>query len=101
MTYLPTPYPGNNKCKVTGPIEYNKEESINGGCGGYYKSIISRLEIRVTSVEYMNGEINTNPTDFFTDMKSEDVYMKETMPIVLIGSVVGGLLLSLMLGIFW
>ena len=50
--------------------------------------------------KYMNGEINTNPTDFFTDMKSEDVYMKDTMPIVLIGSVVGGLLLSLMLGIF-
>jgi hypothetical protein len=59
-----TPYPGTNNCKVTGPIVYNQIHS-SGGCVSYYESFVSEIKVRVSNVEYMDGTININPTDYY------------------------------------
>jgi hypothetical protein len=59
-----SPYPGTNKCKGTGPIVYNQIHS-SGGCGSYYESFVSEIKVRIAKVEYLDGSINENPTDYY------------------------------------
>ncbi len=60
-----TPSPGYNNCKGTGPVMYNQTH-LTGGCTSYYDSYVSEIKVRITRVEYLDGTINTNPTDYYT-----------------------------------
>ena len=61
---LLTPYPGASSCRVTGPISYNQHQYTEG-CIAYYGSGVAEIKVRVSNVEYMDGTINNNPTDYY------------------------------------
>ena len=61
---LLTPWPGASSCRVTGPIVYN-EHQYTEGCTSYYDAMVAEIKVRVSSVEYLDGTINNNPTDYY------------------------------------
>ena len=86
---LLTPWPGSNSCRVTGPIVYNQRQTTRG-CTAYYKSTVAEIKVRVSNVEYMDGTINNNPTDYYT--YNREVQTKNSIIVVSIISILVGLL---------
>lgn len=93
---------GDNNCKITGPINQGQEFPTKG-CTSYYDSEISKVMVRITKVEYMDGTKNNVPSDYFIFDKEElskereSFYKKEQDEYVkgMIYSVIIGVLLSM------
>lgn len=62
---LLVPYPGTNKCQITGPLFANKSH-ISNGCTSYYDSYVSSIRVRISRVEYLDGTINNTPSNYFS-----------------------------------
>jgi hypothetical protein len=93
---------GGNECKATGPVNYYQIHT-SGGCTSYYDSIVSKVKVRITKVEYMDGTINENPTDYYTFVKETQNRIagktaSDTFWKIYLGILGGGLILSLFIG---
>jgi len=94
---LLTPWPGESSCRVTGPIVYNQLRTTRG-CASYYNSTVAEIKVRVSNVEYMDGTINNNPTDYY--IVNREAQTKEFNKMAWISTIGGALLGLLLLGIY-
>jgi len=43
--------------QITGPIEHNKKKLSNNNFSTYYRGEITKVSVRIVSIEYLNGKI--------------------------------------------
>ena len=73
-----------NSFRITGPIKQNQVYKYSGSCGKYYNQVVKYLKVRVKEVEYLDGSINNNPTEYMTHKRNYQDAYKIDMPIALI-----------------
>lgn len=88
---------GSTLCRITGPIEPNDSYKTNLDCGTYYRGKVEKVKLRATSVEYMDGFINENPTEYYEHDQSMSGHGMSMVLIWTAVSVVGGAILALFL----
>jgi len=97
---LLSPSIGNSEFRVTGPIKYNEEHIFRqSSWGTYYDGFITKIKVRVTSIEYMDGEIKNNPSPYFTTDREQNKMTKQTMDKFTIQFILGTIVTTILFSV--